>query len=203
MNDLVDTRTLATGLATLSSAIRTTAGEVGESYLKLDKSGHWKYGVDAIEPEEDSQWAVDPSRVAAGFIAWDSGMVSGEIMRTAPEAAAEGPLTRSDCPDVGVDWVPQMSLAMLCTGGPDEGVRVLYSASSISGLRAIRGVADAIAARMERGETDEIVPLVELSTDSYPHKRYGRIVTPVLTIVGWGSMSKGSVTEAPRRRRVV
>ena len=147
MNDLVDTRTLATGLATLSSAIRTTSGEIGESYLKLDKSGHWKYGVDAIEPEEDSQWAVDPSRVAAGWIAWADGKVAGEIMRTAPEAAAEGPLTRSDCPDVGVDWSPQMSLAMLCTGGPDEGARVLYSASSISGLRAIRGIEQLIAHR--------------------------------------------------------
>jgi hypothetical protein len=43
-----------------------------------------------------------------------------------------------------------------------------------------------------------IVPIVLLEKDSYPHKEYGRVWYPVLTIVGWMPLEGPAPTPAPK-----
>jgi hypothetical protein len=40
------------------------------------------------------------------------------------------------------------------------------------------------------------VPLLELKTEHYQHKTYGRIYTPIFDIVDWVSMDTASAEEA-------
>ena len=50
-------------ISTLSSALKSisaSAGPVGVVILKMDKGGHWVFGADQTEVEDDSTWAVNP-----------------------------------------------------------------------------------------------------------------------------------------------
>ena len=50
-------------VSTLSTALRSIAADVGPAgvvILKMDKTGHWVYGADQTEIEDDSTWAINP-----------------------------------------------------------------------------------------------------------------------------------------------
>jgi hypothetical protein len=36
----------------------------------MDKTGHWVFGIDQTEIEDDSTWAVNPFSFVHGYIAW-------------------------------------------------------------------------------------------------------------------------------------
>ena len=47
-------------LASSLRAIQSDVGPAGTVILKMDKTGHWVFGADQTEIEEDSTWAVNP-----------------------------------------------------------------------------------------------------------------------------------------------
>jgi hypothetical protein len=50
-------------VSTLSTALRSIQSDVGPAgtvILKMDKTGHWVFGADQTEVEDDSTWAVNP-----------------------------------------------------------------------------------------------------------------------------------------------
>ena len=70
-------------VSTLSSALRaiqSDVGPAGTAILKMDKTGHWVFGADQTEVEDDSKWAVNPFSFVHGFIAWGDGEVLAEKM---------------------------------------------------------------------------------------------------------------------------
>ena len=70
-------------VSSLSTALRNIeveVGPVGSAILKMDKTGHWVFGADQTEAEENSKWAVNPFSFVHGFIAWGDGEVLGEKM---------------------------------------------------------------------------------------------------------------------------
>jgi hypothetical protein len=79
MNDIVNFgNAKLPSVQNLSAALRSLEHEVGGSgmaILKMDKTGHWVFGADQTEIEEDSQWAVNPFSFVHGFIAWGDGVV--------------------------------------------------------------------------------------------------------------------------------
>jgi hypothetical protein len=201
-------------VASLSSALRTIQTDVGDGggmvILKMDRTGHWVFGADQTEVEEDSVWAVNPFSFVHGYIAWGDGTVLAEKMASvvdplpetgpAPEAAKRG-------------WEMQVGVTLACTNGEDKGMQVRYSATSVGGKRAVQTLAAAIAEQVEKDQTKP-VPLVSLRKEHYQHKSYGRIFTPIFEITGWASLDTGPdeapepevaeeevATEAPRRRR--
>lgn len=181
-----------------STHARNKAHEgAGEQYLKLAKSGIWTYGADGIDVQDGSLWAVDPNSFIAGYIAWqpDSNKAAeklGEEMRP----ATDPPVIRGDLPDVGGPWDEQLGCTLLCLTGEDAGTRVSYNTTSKGGLRAINGLLGHVVTQLQKGETDAIVPVVRLLTDSYQHKRYGKIYTPEFEIVKWESLSSTPATAA-------
>jgi hypothetical protein len=195
----------------LSSALRSiesSASATGMAILKMDKTGHWVFGADQTEAEDNSLWAINPFSFVHGYIAWGDGEVLGEKMVSVAE-----PLPELDPAPGGAKrgWEMQIGMTLACTNGEDEGLQARYSVTSVGGKRAVQALAVAIAEQVDKDQTKP-VPVVRLKKEHYQHKSYGRIFTPVFDLVKWVSMDADSagetveeadapVDEAPRRRR--
>jgi hypothetical protein len=183
-------------VTTLSSALRKLEAEVGPAgtaILKMDKTGHWVFGADQTEVEDDSTWAVNPFSFVHGFIAWGDGEVLGEKM-----VSVADPLPELDAAPGGAKngWQKQVGLSLKCVSGEDEGLECRYATTSVGGVRSVQALAVAIAAQVEK-EPTKPVPVVKLKKDHYQHKSYGRIYTPVFDIVEWVSMDGQADEVAP------
>jgi len=174
----------------LTAALRrvetTTQAGGGGIILKMDKTGHWVFGSDQTEVEPDSVWAVNPFSFVHGFIAWGDGDVLGECMVPITEPLPEpGPV-----PDgAKKGWEVQIGAAVQCITGEDAGISARYQATSVGGKKALTALGLAIAAQVEK-DAAHPVPLVVLKKESYQHKSYGRIYTPVLEVTKWIAMDK-------------
>jgi hypothetical protein len=186
----------AASVASVAQALRTVASEVGLSggvaILKMDKTGTWVFGADQTEVQEGSLWAVNPFSFVHGYIAWGDGDVLGEKM-----APVSQPLPALDAAPAGSKrgWEMQVGMSLKCLNGEDEGLEVRYCATSVGGKRAVQELAVAIAGQVDRDQTAP-VPVVDLQTEHYQHKSYGKIFTPVFNVKKWIGMD-GDVVEKP------
>lgn len=196
----------------LASALRSVKSDVGDGnvILKMDRTGHWVFGADQTEVEDDSLWAINPFSFVHGYIAWGDGVVLAESMAPVSEPLpATGP-----APDGAKrGWEMQIGMMLACTNGEDEGMQARYSATSVGGKKAVQALAVAIAEQVEKDQTKP-VPVVRLKKEHYQHKSYGRIFTPVFEVHSWVGLDTGAVNEveadtdaepeaeaAPARRR--
>ena len=196
-------------VTTLSTALRALEQDVpaaGVAILKMDKTGHWVFGADQTEVEDDATWAVNPFSFVHGFIAWGDGEVLGEKM-----VSVSSPLPELEVapPNAKRGWETQVGMSLKCLSGEDKGLEARFSTTSVGGKRAVQALAVAIANQVDKDQTKP-VPVITLGKEHYQHKSYGRIFTPVFDIKEWASMD-GSVAEAEaeeapaggRRRRAV
>ena len=186
-----------TSLTTALRSIETEIGPAGTVILKMDKTGHWVFGADQTEIEDDSQWAINPFSFVHGFIAWGDGEVLGEKMTSVSQ-----PLPELDAapPNAKKGWESQVGMSLKCISGEDKGMEARYTTTSVGGKRAVQALAVAIATQVEKDQSKP-VPIVELGKEHYTHKSYGRIYTPVFAIKEWVSMDveadTAEVEEAP------
>ena len=192
-------------ISTLSTALKSmavsAAGPSGVVILKMDKTGHWVFGADQTEVEDDSTWAVNPFSFVHGFIAWGDGEVLGEKM-----VAVSQPLPEIDDAPPGANkgWEQQIGMSLKCLSGDDKGMEVRFTTTSVGGKRSVQTVAAALAEQVDVDQTKPVA-VVKLKKDHYQHKSYGKIYTPVFDIVEWISMDGEPEPEpapAGRRRRV-
>ena len=161
-------------------SIDTAVGDF--SYLKLTKAGEWVHGADEDEINPKSLFAVSTESFCAGFQAWDDGVLAGEeiALLTSP------PVTKADLENVGADWKPLIGFHLLCISGPDKGLVLSYKTTSKGGIKEVNTLMKSIVAHVKSGKHDgNLVPVVALTTDSYRHKKYGKIYTPVIEIADW------------------
>ncbi len=200
-------------LATSLRAIEKDVGPGGVVILKMDKTGHWVFGADQTEVEDDSTWAVNPFSFVHGYIAWGDGEVLGETMVGVANPLPETPEAP---PGAKKGWEVQIGCSLKCLTGEDEGMEARYTTTSAGGKRAVQELAVAIAAQVEKDQTKPVA-VVTLGKDHYQHKSYGKIYTPVFAVKEWISMGGEEVKpvpapevpapgaagegEAPRRRR--
>lgn len=198
-------------VSSLSTALRSLENDVtpaGVAILKMDKTGHWVYGADQTEVEDDSVWAVNPFSFVHGFIAWGDGEVLGEKM-----VSVSQPLPELDGAPAAAKrgWETQVGFSLKCLTGEDKGLEARFSTTSVGGKRAVQALAVAIANQVE-ADQDKPVPAIVLKKEHYQHKSYGRIFTPVFDVVEWVGMdaeasSEADAEDAPaestRRRRSV
>lgn len=179
---VVNVSELAKGLVEARQRSATEDGDF--QFMKMLKDGIWQYGADEIEVEEGSKWAVNPHSFMEGFIAWDENEVAGEEM--APMVGGH-PVRLSDLPRVdGRGWQKQVAFQLVCTSGEDEGTQVVFKSSSKGGRKAVTKLINDIIEQIGK-DPKNIVPVVRLEQDSYKHKTYGKIYTPVFSIVEWTS----------------
>jgi hypothetical protein len=79
-------------------------------------------------------------------------------------------------------WVLESHLPFI---DPESGMLFQYSTSSRGGISAIGSVFRAYADHIESYQDVNEFPLCGLSTDSYMHKEYGSVDTPLLEILDW------------------
>jgi len=197
-------------VATLATSLRKleSAAPMSSVILKMDRTGHWIFGADQTEVEDDARWAVNPFSFVHGYIAWGDGEVLAEKMCSVTE-----PLPELDAapPSAKKGWEQQVGMMLKCTTGEDAGMEARFTTTSVGGKRAVQTLAVAIATQVEK-DPSKPVPIVTLGKDHYQHKSYGRIYTPVFEIVEWVSMDgeadkdvqesdAPAAEDAPKRRR--
>ena len=196
-------------VADLATSLRSISNDVGPSgivILKMDKTGHWVFGADQTEVEDDSLWAVNPFSFIHGFIAWGDGEVLGEKMGPVSQPLPELPEAP---PAAKKGWEMQIGCSLKCISGEDEGMEVRYTTTSVGGKKAVQAIAVAIADQVAKDQSKP-VPVVLLKKEHYQHKSFGRIYTPVFDVKEWvsidGKAPEPAAEEAPaeegtRRRR--
>ena len=180
----------------LSTALRSLEHEVGGTgmaILKMDKTGHWVFGADQTEVEDDSTWAVNPFSFVHGYIAWGEGDVLGEKM-----VPVADPLPEMDVPPPGAKrgWELQVGMSLKCMSGEDKGLEVTYNVTSVGGKRAVQKLALDIAAQVEKDQSKPVA-VVRLKKEHYTHKSYGRIYTPIFEIISWVGLDGEADAEMP------
>jgi len=188
-------------VSTLSTTLRLLQKEsLGVVYLKMDKSGHWIFGVDRDEVEAGSLWAVNPFSFVHGYVAWGMGALLGEKtvaiteakpeMGAAPNGAEKG-------------WEYQMGVSLKCTSGVDKDLEARFMTNSLGGKRALQEFAAEVANQIDK-DPSKPVPIVLLKNSDYMHKLYSRLYNPVFEIKNWTSMEGEAevVLPAPKRRRM-
>jgi hypothetical protein len=176
-----------TALGTALGRVLAVSGHSGTQPMMFFKSredgGTWVWGPKNTIPEEGSQWAGNPLTFRWGYIAFlDSTTKVGESMVSVTQPL---PLV-TELPDVGAEWKPQWSVDMKCINGADAGVEVVFKASTVGTIDAVKALIGAVADRINGGQHGgSVAPIVSLGRSSYPHKKYGPISTPVLEIKGW------------------
>jgi len=184
-----------TSLTTALRSIETEIGPAGVVIIKMDKTGHWVFGADQTEIEDDSLWAINPFSFVHGFIAWGDGEVLGEKMVSVSQPL---PALEPAPPNAKKGWESQVGLSMKCVSGEDKGMEARYTTTSVGGKRSVQALAVAIATQVEKDQ-NKPVPVVLLKKEHYTHKSYGRIFTPVFDIQEWVTMDvEAAPADAPK-----
>ena len=198
MNELANTNAGSTAIAALAGLrqglanVRRSIPQTGDAFLRLLSDGGWVYGAENIEVEGGSQWAVNPLSLRHGWVSWtehkkQKNEVVGEVMvqMTAPLPVQTG------LRDTGWEWKQQVAFQLKCMSGEDTGEQTLYKTVSVGGMNAVSKLVDDIMKQLDKDPAHP-VPVIELHTDHYQHKVWGKTYVPVFKVVGWASM-----TDAP------
>ena len=180
----------------LSTALRSIEAEIGPAgtvIIKMDKTGHWVFGADQTEIEDESTWAINPLSFVHGYIAWGDGEVLGEKMVSVSQPLPE---LEPAPPNAKKGWETQVGMSMKCISGEDKGLEARYTTTSVGGKRSVQTLAVSIAAQVDKDQSKP-VPIVMLGKEHYTHKSYGRIFTPVFDIQEWVGMD-GDDAPAPK-----
>lgn len=179
--------------AGLQNVHTSTKPKGGEPILRLGRDGLWIFGADNTEVEDGSTWAVNPLSLQHGFICWK---VIPEGSKESPELLGEEMVSMFSAkpdklalPDYGHPWADCLSFNLLCLSGEDKGEQMLYKTSSTGGLRATREFIAALMAQLDKDESKP-VPVIELKSDHYKHKTYGKTYFPVFDIVEFVAMDQ-------------
>lgn len=177
-------------LATTKNAVGVEAG--GKQFLKLAKNqDYWVYGQKDTEVEDGSRWAINPMSLQTGFVAWKQSKVLGKKMGS----IFNPPIRQDELEEVGAPWSEAVSFDIVCVSGEDEGTECQYNANSYGGRKAFTAIMDALMKQTSVDPT-KIVPIVELSSDSYTHKDYGKTYNPIFEIVDWATMDAAPADKA-------
>lgn len=179
--------------AGLQNVHTSTKPKGGEPILRLGRDGLWIFGADNTEVEDGSRWAVNPLSLQHGYICWK---VIPEGSKESPELLGEEMVSmfsakpdKASLPDYGHPWADCLSFELLCLSGDDKGEQMLYKTSSTGGLRATREFIAALMAQLDKDESKP-VPVIELKSDHYKHKTYGKTYFPVFDIVDFVAMDQ-------------
>jgi hypothetical protein len=210
--------TALTSLEALGTVLNNvdTTSVVGGSGLpmlqfKRDGDGTWMYGQRRTVVEDGSRWAVNPTTFRWGFICFsnDNKVLAERLVSVGlpkPDAA--------ELPDKGFGWVEQWAVNLKCIDGTDAGTEAVYKPTTVGGVQAVARLIEAVRDRLNGNQHGgKVSPIVCLEKDSYQHSQYGRVWTPLMTVVDWMLLTgpapaptpaspSTEPTPQPRRRRV-
>lgn len=172
----------------------------GLPILSLDKDeGFWRFGEDNTELDEKDLLAVNPISFVHGYVAFGKEGLAETLDGDKAEVMvpADGPLPHRDTlPELELvklkrgeearepSWQLCMGVQMVIIEGPNEGTTVIYKPMSKGGQRMVRKLMAEIGRRLEDGRED-CVPLIEVWSEDYKHRTYGKIFNPLFEVVEW------------------
>jgi hypothetical protein len=132
--------------------------------------------------------------------------VDGEVAerKTYRVALGERPPEREDLDDLdlmntkdadGMSADPWVFQSMIPFEDMSSGEVVVFAASSYGGKRAIAELCDAYTRRTEKTGCGQ--PIIALASGLMPTKKFGKVLCPKFTIVGWDGDSAGDVEVIP------
>ena len=176
MNDLINALDKAT------TAITRATGQ-DSMFIEMTKQGEWLYGADDTEADAASEWVVNTASFFVGFQAWDE---DGELLGEETALVTEHPIIKADLDDVGAPWKPMIGFQLLAIAGADKGTQAIYGTTSKGGIKAVNQLMKELVNRVKAGKHNgKLTPVIGLENDSYKHKKYGKIFTPVLEVIDW------------------
>lgn len=187
-HQLPDRAKLSEALAGFSAAKNAL---MGKALLRLTKQGAWVFGADSTGMAKGTRLIANPGSLSSGYVAWYQGKIEGEIMQPlslGPVDPAKltkvnsGTIPPGAKKESGKGWENQASIDLITQD--ETPLSLVYKASSLGGMKALLTLAGEIAYGMSQNP-QRCYPIIELDTDSYIHKEYGEVFTPMLTIVGW------------------
>lgn len=156
----------------------------GDPFLRM-VDGEWVYGQENIEVEDESEWAVNHLSIAHGHICWGDGEVLGEVMVPCNQPAP----AVSELEDHGqYRWSPQLAVQMMCVEGKDAGTQVMYKINSVGGRNAVTKLIGDIATHLSEDPATPVA-IIQLKSDSYKHKKYGKTYVPIFEILEFTELS--------------
>ena len=182
---------LGKALSTRTQNMALESGDV--PFLRLLKSGEWVYSADDTDVQDGSLWAVNPSSFMEGFVAWGEGELVDErmaLMTGVPVVASDLP----QVPEAKRGWEKQIGFQLYCLNGEDKGTQVIYKTSSKGGIKATRAIINEVVNQIN-ADPANIVPHVFLLMDSYKHKTYGKIYTPIFKVNAWSTFEQSAPAE--------
>lgn len=198
-NGLISREDLAKSLNNAAMSM-PSVGNGGKAFLKMDKNnGDWIFGQEETVVEEDSLWAVDPTSLKHGLVAWDSNAGGAPIQefmvpinRNVPDISSlpELPMSKPDKKgnSYQLTYQPQRSVDLVCIRGEDEGTAVEYKQSSTGAMKLFGKLTNDLLAQVSKG--DEIVAVVKLTFESYKNKTYGGTTfNPIFETKEWRTMA--------------
>jgi len=166
-------------------------------YIKMTKAGDWVHGEEEDEVDEETTYVVNPLSYQYGAVAFSDGKFMAEKLVSAfgndpipnPEELEEtDPIDKIE---QGDGWKSQHGIMLISTEG---GSKMVYKSSSSGGIRALERLIGAVGERMDTNP-EACFPVIELSSDSYKHKKYGKIFNPVLTLVAWAKNDSAEIVD--------
>jgi hypothetical protein len=183
-------------LAGIAESRSTTVLSGGANLLRMMKSGEWVFGMENLEVQEGSLWALNIMTIMHGWCCWteNSGntknTMAGEVMVSMLDHKPPMPP-----PVDGFPYKDQRSFELRCMNGEDEGTQVLHKILSIGGIRACDGLLAEIQKQLRKDHTRPC-PVLALGHDHYDHPKWGRIYTPVYQVVDWCDLDGNTASAA-------
>lgn len=175
--------------AFINSATTTGASMAagGTAFLKYSK-GDWALGKEG-DTFDDNKFLCVPNMPAMqhGFQCWKDGQLVDEIwvgiaQHLPPKSslADHGPYTQQND---GWQQCVRLDMVILPEIGVEKRIRCQFNTASSGGRKAVGELLKAFGAGLRQNLGK--VPVVEASSDSYKHSKYGKVHVPVLKIVEW------------------
>jgi len=132
---------------------------------------------------EDEKWALNPGSFKKGYIGWKGGRVVGEHMQPqwSNNVIDQSTFDHIDETSETDGWKEQHSVELKSL---EDGVEVIFKTMSVGGKNAMGKLWSAVGAQMKENP-QRPVPIVTLSSESYPHSQYGKIFNPIFSIEDW------------------
>lgn len=187
-HQLPDKAKLSQALAGFSAAKNAL---MGKALLRLTKQGVWVFGADSEVLKSGTQLIGNPASLSSGYVAWWQSQIEGEVMQPLSMGPVDptklSPVNSGSIPPgkkvpSGKGWENQASIDLITKA--DVPLQLVYKSSSMGGMKTLLTLAGEIAFGMDENPA-RVYPVIELDVDSYIHKEFGQVFTPVLSIVSW------------------
>ena len=176
------------------------AASGGTPFLKFDR-GRFKFGQDGDELEIGTRLIVNMPEIQVGHIKWAGGEVVDEAMT--PLGGGYRPATREELGDTddslwetdddGKPVDPWSFTNTVPLADPLTAQEYTFTTSAKGGVAAVGKLCKAYG--QQRQKHDGELPIIELQSSSYRHKRFGEVYIPVFRVVGWHSDTASSAVD--------